>query len=430
VVLLWFATWKNGSAAYAPEWVKRDTRRFPRKRYKDGRVHGALTPHSRATLEADKKAFVALMTHLRDHDPAHTVIIVQPENEPGNYGLARDYSAEADRLFAQPVPAELAKKLGRKPGSWQAVFGKIADQAFESWHTARYIDEIAAAGKAVKPLPMYANASLSDPFNAEPDPAGLASGGPNWNVIDVWRAGAPHLDLVAPDIYNRDWKAYLAYLGHYARPDNPLFVPETGNAPEFARFFWPVIGRGAIGFSPFGMDATGYSNYPLGAKTLDDATIDAFGAAYRLMRPMAGAWARIALEHPTWGVAKSPDAADQSTVMGRWRVTAMFEQWEFGERDWTWIQRDPHPTTGKPIGGAAVAQLGPDEFVIAGDHVRIRFGLVEGGEASEYLSVEEGAFDAGGKWVRRRVWNGDQTDYGLNLPAEPVMLRVRLHSFR
>ncbi len=430
VVLLWFATWKNGSAAYAPEWVKRDTRRFPRKRNRDGSTHAALTPHSRANLEADKKAFVALMHHLAARDPQHTVIMVQPENEPGNYSLARDYSPEADRRFALGVPAELAAKLGKKPGSWQAMFGKIAEQAFESWHTARYIDEIAAAGKAVKPLPMYANASLSDPFKPEPDPAGLASGGPNWNVIGIWRAGAPHLDLVAPDIYNRDWKAYLAYLDHYARPDNPLLVPETGNAPEFARFFWPVIGRGAIGFAPFGMDATGYSNYPLGAKTLDDATIDAFGAAYRLMRPMARSWARIALEHPTWGAAKSPDAADQSAVLGRWRVTAMFEQWEFGERDWTWIQRDDHPTKGKPVGGVAVAQLGPDEFIVAGSHARIRFGLVAGGEATEYLSVEEGAFDAGGKWVRRRVWNGDQTDYGLNFTAEPVMLKVRLHGFK
>ena len=42
--------------------------------------------------------------------------------------------------------------------------------------------------------------------------------------------------------------------------DNALFVPETGNSAEYARFFWPVIGRGAIGFSPFGMDRTGYYN--------------------------------------------------------------------------------------------------------------------------------------------------------------------------
>src|SRR5208283_3394472 len=30
LVLLWFATWKNGQSSYAPGWVKRDFERFPR----------------------------------------------------------------------------------------------------------------------------------------------------------------------------------------------------------------------------------------------------------------------------------------------------------------------------------------------------------------------------------------------------------------
>ena len=53
------------------------------------------------------------------------------------------------------------------------------------------------------------------------------------------------IDLVAPDIYNRDPAAYFAYLDHYRRPDNALMVPETGNAAEYARFFWATLGRGA-----------------------------------------------------------------------------------------------------------------------------------------------------------------------------------------
>src|SRR3546814_2301626 len=75
-------------------------------------------------------------------------------------------------LFAGPVPTELVKALGKTPGTWSAVFGPIAEQAFNSWYTARYVDAIAAAGKAVKPLPMYTNASLSDPF-VEPRPTGV-----------------------------------------------------------------------------------------------------------------------------------------------------------------------------------------------------------------------------------------------------------------
>lgn len=432
VVLLWFASWKNGNTSYAPEWVKSDPVRFPRNRTRDGGNHFALSPHGRATLAADKKAFVALMTYLRDHDPQNTVIMIQPENEVGTWGVTRDFSPAADALFKGPVPAELVAKLGKKPGTWTQVFGKTADQAFSSWYFARYIDEIAAAGKAVKALPMYCNASLGDPFNAEPESSSVQSGGPTWNAIPIWKAAAPHIDLVAPDIYNRDWKSYIAYVDNYARPDNALMVPETGNAREYARFFWPVLGKGAIGFAPFGLDGDDYFNYPLGAKSLDDATVEAFAANYRLFNPMARAWAKIAFENPTWGVAKSPDAADQSTVLGRWKLTAQFDLWQFGEREWTWIETESHPTKGQMVGGAVVAQIGPDEFLVAGASVRMRFALAkaEPGQQSQYLRIEQGSFDANGNWVFHHVWNGDQTDYGLNFTARPVMLRVRLGTWK
>ncbi|HEY0780063.1 MAG TPA: beta-galactosidase, partial [Gemmatirosa sp.] len=203
LVLLWFGTWKNTGPSYAPEWVKTNGQRFPRMRTRDGHTHYVLSPHGRATLDADKRAFVQLLQHLRDIDPGHTVIMVQPENEVGSYGNPRDFSPAAQRLFDGSVPGELVRALGRSPGTWSAVFGARADQAFNAWYTARYIDEIAAAGKAVLNLPMYCNASLSSPFT-EAGAEGTASGGPNWNVIAIWKAAAPHIDVVAPDIYTRD----------------------------------------------------------------------------------------------------------------------------------------------------------------------------------------------------------------------------------
>ncbi|MEI9926412.1 MAG: DUF5597 domain-containing protein [Sphingomonas sp.] len=425
LVLLWFATWKNGGAGYAPEWVKTDIARFPRNRTHTG-SHASLSPFGADTLAADRRAFVELMTYLRDHDRQNTVIMVQPENETGAWGLPRDYSPAATALFEGPVPAALGKA-----GSWAEAYGRGAERAFMAWHTARYVDAIAAAGKAVKPLPMVCNSALSDPF-AAPDAGGGPSGGPDWSMIAIWKAAAPHVDLVAPDIYNRDWKSYLAYLDLYDRPDNALMIPETGNGQEYARFFWPVIGHGAIGFSPFGMDGDDYSNYPLGAKTLDDATLDAFAANYALFAPMARVWAGIAFEHPTWGVAKGPDAADQSTVIGRWRLTAQFEQWQMGEKDWSWIHADPHPTKGLPLGGAVAAQLGPDAFLVAGSFTRLRFALARPapGEQVQFLRVEQGHFDHAGAWEFERVWNGDETDYGLNFPRRPVVLKVRLGSWR
>jgi len=428
LVLLWFGTWKNTSPNYAPEWVKMDNRRFPRMVKPDGTSHYVLSPHSRTTLEADKKAFVALMTHLKDADPDNQVIMVQVENEIGSYGLARDHSPEAERLFRGPVPPALAKLKGRG-GTWSEVFGDFAEQAFASWHMARYADEIAAAGKAVKALPMYCNSAMGSPFDAKAAST-TPSGGPQWNMIDVWKAAAPHIDLVAPDIYNHDEREVAQILSYYDRPDNALFVPELGNAPDQARFFWEIIGRGAIGIAPFGTDSTGYSNYPLGAK--DPADLGAFASKYAPFAAIAGQWARIAAAGPTWGVAKGADAAARSAVLGRWRVTASFEQWEFGERDWTWIKSDPHPTKGQPVGGAAVAQLGPDEFLVSGSDARVRFSLAApaAGDNAAMVRVEEGSFDSAGRWVPARVWNGDQTDYGLNFTGRPVLLKVRMGVWR
>jgi beta-galactosidase GanA len=251
-------------------------------------------------------------------------------------------------------------------------------------------------------------------------------------MIPVWKAAAPNIDFLAPDIYNRDQKAVLAYLDHYSRPDNALAIPEIGNAPEYARFLWPVLGKGGIGFAPFGMDATGYSNYPLGAKQVDAEAIEAFASKYRLFRPIVRQWAEIASTSPTWGAAKGQDAADQSNVMGRWRVTAQFELWEFGERDWTWIKTDPHPTKGQPVGGMVVAHLDRDEFLLAGSDVRVRFSLDRpaNGEIGAMMRVEEGTFDKDGTWVMSRLWNGDQTDYGLNLTSQPRLLKVKMGTYR
>ncbi len=429
LVLLWFGTWKNTGPSYTPEWVKGDPARFPRMKTRDGRTHYVLSPHGRVTLEADKRAFVRLMQHLRGIDPQHTVIMVQVENEVGSYGSPRDFSPEAQRLFDGPLPADLARAIGKQPGSWSAVFGARADQAFNAWYTARYIDEIAAAGKAVLRLPMYCNASLSNPFSEE-GAESTASGGPNWNVIGIWKAAAPNIDVVAPDIYSHDAATYLAHLDHYRRPDNALFVPETGNSRDFARFFWAALGKGALGYAPFGIDSTGYSNHPLGARELDATTIEAFAANYRLFQPIAREWARIAFEHPTWGAVKAPDSAAQATTLGRWRVSARFGLEQFGEPEWN-PNAPPPPWAAEPVGGAVLAQLGPDEFLAAGSFVRLRFALAAPapGENSQFLSVEEGTF-RDGRWVMLRRWNGDQTDYGLNFGAQPVLLRVRLGTYR
>ena len=214
-----------------------------------------------------------------------------------------------------------------------------------------------------------------------------------------------------------------------SRPDNALFVPENGNGLSFARFFWLALGKGAIGWTPFGMDPT-YFNYPLGGKDLGPENLNAFASKFALLQPMARDWARLAFEHPTVGFAKAEDAAEQSAPMGRWKVSAQYGLWAFGEPSWTWMKFPPNPNKERPVGGAAVIQLAPDEFLVAGSDVRLRFGLdkPQPGENSLFLDVEEGTFE-NGRWVMSRRWNGDQTDYGLNLAA-PTLLKVRMGTYR
>ena len=424
VVLLWFGSWKNGESTYAPEWVKADTKRFPRLQRQDGRPTRTLSPFGEATLAADQKAFVALMRYLRQTDPQHSVIMVQVENEIGTHGVARDYSPAAESLFAQPVPKAVQRAAGKQAGTWSDAFGAEADQAFAAWSYARFVEKVAAAGKAEKALPLYINAAVFDADSTEMA-AQVASGGPNWNVLPIWKAVAPSVDMVAPDLYLPIDATYTGLLDRYARPDNPLFVPETGNAIWAARFFWAALGRGAIGWAPFGMDATNYSNYPLGARTLDAATIEAFAAPYRLFRPIASDWATIASQKPTWGTAKT-DSGTDSTVLGEWKIDVAYGQNNFDVPGWPEMKSPPWAN--EPVGGGVVAQLGPNEFLIAGQYSRFRFSPVNAAANAQIMSAEEGTF-VGGKWQMERRWNGDQTAHGFNFNEQPALLRVRFSTF-
>lgn len=427
LILLWFATWKNNGPNYAPEWVKLDGARFPRLVDSKGKVLNSMSPHSAATLAADQRAFATLMRHLREADPQRTVILVQVQNEPGTYGAARDHGTAAQKLFAGPVPAQLVKARGVGAGTWSQVFGKDADEFFHAWSVAHYIGEVAAAGRKEYALPMYVNAALRDPFHPGP-PGGYASGGPTDNVISIYRAAAPAIDIVAPDIYMKESPKVARVIELY-KAGGPLLVPEIGNDPVFARYFYDVLGAPGIGIVPFGIDYTGYSNYPLGARNIDEA-IDAFARPYRLLAPMARDWARLSFEKRVWGAGEPDDHAPRKFELGRWTATLAFNEWQFGQKQW-FPPGTPGPDWAPyPTGGALLAELGPDDYLLTGQRVRVNFEPADGREVNGliFASVEEGEYREG-KWLRSRVWNGDQTDYGLNLTDDPVVLRVRLATY-
>ncbi|WP_434027846.1 DUF5597 domain-containing protein [[Pseudomonas] boreopolis] len=424
LVLLWFGTWKNNGPNYTPRWVKTDNKRFPRVVTQDGRTLGSLSPHAPATLEADRKAFVEFMKHLKQADPQRTVIMVQPENEAGTYGSVRDFSPMAQQLFEGQVPEELLKKLGKQPGTWAQVFGKDADEFFHAWSIARFIDQVAEAGKAVYPLPMYVNAALRGPFNPG-QPGQYASGGPTDNVLDVWKAAGPHIDLLAPDIYMPEYTMYTTVLDRYARPDNALFVAETGNRTEYARYLFPALGHDGIGWSAFGIDYTRYSNYPLGAKQVNEETLAPFALNYKLVGLGMRQFAKAASEGKLHGVAEQPGVAVQEIPLNeRWAATVTYGVPQF------WFQGEP-PGNPEPIGGALIAELAPDEFLVTAVHARVTLHPASEATANMvYDRVEEGFYDKAGQWQFQRNWNGDQTDYGVNFSSAPQLLKIKLATYQ
>ena len=423
LVLLWFGTWKNGAMHYTPEWIKRDTATYPQVSRPNGAGStGTMSPFGAATLAADSAAFRALMRHLKTADPRHTVIMLQVENEINAYGSARDYAPEAVKLFEGPVPAELVAALKVKSGTWTEVFGAEAENTFQAWSIARYVEQVAKAGKAEYNLPLYLNHSLEDPLRA-PREGHLPWDKMTDHVLDIWKATAPSLDLIAPDIYMSQYAQYEKVLDTYHRPDNAMFVPESGNASVYPRYFFLALGHGAIGWSPFGLDYTGYANAPLGAPSVDEKLVDQFALNYQLVGPMDREIAKLNFEGKLQGVAEDPAVTDpQTMVFGPWTATVSYGLRMFGGARPGAAPATPNPD---PKGRALVAQLGPDEFLVTGVSARVDFRPSDatGGKRRQWVRVEEGTY-VDGKWKFLRIWNGDQTDYGLNFTSAPQVLRV------
>jgi beta-galactosidase GanA len=423
LVLLWFGTWKNGSSHYTPEWIKLNQDKYPFVVNEKGETVDSPSPFSAPFLEADKNAFRLLMRHLKQADPERTVLMVQVENEAGEWGGVRDFGPEAQKAFAEQVPEKLVTGLGRQPGTWRQVFADDAPETFMAWYVATYIEQVAAAGKAEYPLPLYVNAALRDPFKPGKAPS-YESGAPTDNNIDLWKIAAPSISVVAPDIYMADYAKYMKVIDLYKRKNNPLLIPETGNTEAYARFVYAAVGNGAIGWAPFGLDLTRYSNQTSGPEAMESSALKPVALQYDLLAPIARKLAKGNLEGKVRGTSEDPAEHRQTLDFDRWQAQVSYGMPSFGN----WMQ--PKGNT-PPDGGVVIVELGPDEYLVAGHHVRVDFKpTFAPGKKRLWLKVEEGSYDTAGNWKTSRIWNGDQTDYGLNLKAdENVLLKVRMTTY-
>ena len=424
VILLWFGTWKNGNNHYVPAWVKQDPQTYPLTIRPDGEPIDVLSPISHNTMEADKKAFVALMQHLKELDGVqHTVIMVQVQNEAGNIGSIRDNSAEANKLFDAAVPADLLKAANKTAaGSWTQVFGGDANEIFQLYYQAKYIDAIAAAGKRAFDIPLYINVWICYPAGELaqrqlPNPGiGYPSGGAVQKYVGLWRTLAPSIDVIAPDIYSDDMGLVKNTFATYSRPDNPLMIAEVARNDSYAKFFFTALGEGAIGFSPFGVDQSGWN-------IQGDIPWTAHAANYALIGPMSRDIARLEFEGKLKTVVEQPGQTETEIDFGNWQATVAFG---FPQND------GRHAPGNKDASGVAlVAQLGPDEFLVTGADASVTFHLP--GKLpwirSQVLSAEQGNY-VNGVWKPLRLWNGDETDRGLQFHrAQPEVVHVKMLRF-
>jgi beta-galactosidase GanA len=419
LVFLWFGTWKNGESHYVPEWVKGDKQKYVRVRGARGEETEIISPLCRAAMDADSRAIAALLQHVKSVDETErTILMVQVENEPGMVGTDRDYSEAANRLFDGPVPKELLSFLENhrqqlsapmarvwskspKAGNWTQVFGELAPESFSAWLVSNYINTVATAAKHEYPLPMYVNVWLIEGVER---PGRWPSGGATVNVMDVWKAAAPAIDILAPDIY---YPKFYDVAAQYTRPDNPLFVPETNFNPYFIGFAYTTFGDfNGIGFSPFGIDDVLKGGAP--------ATIGAgFEDTFRVLRPMLPLIARYQYTgklHPVLqGLANGEDWK-QSIRVGNGLAanidfTAAFD-----------------PVKGRACG--MIIELAPDDFIVMGTGFDVTFREMNGPlRDAQLISIDEGTFQ-GDQWMPSRRLNGDERH--VSLPDRSTILRVHV----
>ena len=364
--------------------------------------------------------------------------MVQVENEIGMIPEARDRSAEAERQFDAPVPAELLDYLAKavdtlapelraawfkagakQAGTWSEVFGPgvATEEIFMAWQFARYVEAVTVAGKEEYPLPMFVNTALIRPGYL---PGQYPSAGPLPHLIDVWRAGAPAIDFLAPDIYYRN---YTEWARRYTRSGNPLFVPETVRSSEASVNVLYTFGAlDAMGFCPFDIESI--------AEPAARQLAESFGLVSQLTPLIA--------QHQGLGsmTGLMPEGPEQKQPQRVWLGGYLFHVSFERSISSTIAEGIVNPPTAAnvpalPAGGLVIA-TGLDEFIFGGTGITATFADRSGAKLQVgLLQVEEGCF-VDGKWTHVRWLNGDETDQGRHVrlpPGQFCIQRVKLYRY-
>jgi hypothetical protein len=439
LIVLWFGSWKNGLSHYVPDWVKKDQERFPRVRLNSGKPTETITPLSTEAMEADKKAFAALMAYLKKVDSNHrTVIMIQVQNEVGVLGATRDMSKLANTEFNKPVPGDLIRGLKKykselqpemldywaktgykESGTWKEVFGDnhYADEAFMAWNYSSYINAVTAAGKAEYNIPMFVNAWIVQPEDKKP--GDYPSGGPQSRVHDIWRIGAPDIDLKCPDIYLQNFPEII---NRYHHNWNPLFIPESFSGDNGAANAFYAIGKhAALGYSPFGID-----------NPVENPSESPLAKAYHVLNQLTHEITIAQAEGKISAFWLTTTNNPQTIELGGYKIEASLPS----------NRRTGQLTAEKGYG--LVIWKGGDEFIVAGSNLNVVFVPDSPGpQMAGFTSIYEEEY-VDEKWQPGRLLNGDnimidyilaneailnRTGAGAKLGRDPSILQIKLYRF-
>lgn len=462
--ILWFGSWKNGLSTYAPSWVKLDTHRFPLASFVNGQKVNMLSTLGRETMDADARAFTAMMAHIKETDYDHTVILVQVENEMGALDIAaafwggnnramRDYSPAANRAFKGQVPEMLIAYLvkhrktlhsairqawetngSKRQGTWEEVFGKgqpgndtsqwmneypyLTEEIFMTWHYATYVEYIASRGKQAYALPMYVNAWLKSYAFCEPGK--YPSGGPLPHVFDIWRAAAPSIDIFSPDIYAIE--IFDEMCRQYTTGGNPLFIPETtADAAGAARAFYAIGRYGAIGYAPFGIDRWW---------SINDTSYDkAFGCLKHLVPYIQPA---MGTDRMT-GLLIDGDRKTDRVEMGEYVISIVPHTNNQSMALAGIVTGNGSNQPKSNTAGLLVIEMGKGDFLLAGFGdmmINIEKGSRCKADNIGFLSLDEITFTDDGKMLSHRL-NGDEASMNCSSTdkMEPKIFRVRMYGY-
>lgn len=375
VIFLWFGAWKNSMSCYAPLWFKTDTKRFPRAMTKTGKPMEIANCFSANVLQADNKAFTAFMRHLAEKDKGiGTVIMLQIENEIGMLEAARDHSPLAENTYDAPIPKVLWKTLGlRQRKTWRECFGDdpYGEEKFMAYHYAKYVEQLAQTARSIYDMPLYVNAAMNSRGR---QPGQYPSAGPLAHLADFWHAGAPSIDLLAPDIYDTGFKGWA---DRYALPDNQLFVPESRCCENSGVRALYVFGEHrAIGFSPFAID----QSEPQSTASVTEA--------YRLIRQVFDL--EEVSSYRRWGLLFDQEDKERTIIDDKTVITC---------RHFFTLPWDPRATDGSewPEGGAMLLRLANDEYLLAGSGIVVSFATEYEKQFEEEKELGEDGFVAEGK---------------------------------